>query len=61
MAESLVGRPRKVEENLFIGHMLTNAVGQQIKVTKELASAIYEDLIQCGYVSRGALTDKFST
>ena len=32
-----------------------------MRVTKELADAIYEDLIQNGYVRRGELTDKYYT
>lgn len=59
LAESLADRPRKVEEKMFVGHVLTNTAGESVKVTKELASAIYEDLIHNGYVSRGSLTDKF--
>ena len=41
------------------GKDLQNANGEPVRVTKELADAIYEDLIQNGYVRRGELTDKY--
>ena len=33
--------------------------GEKVKVTQDLAEAIYEDLIGSGYVKRGELTDKY--
>lgn len=59
LAESLADRPRKVDAQLFVGRTLTDEQGREIKVTKELANAIYEDLIGNGYVKRGELTDKY--
>ena len=59
LSEVLADRPRKVEPQLFMGKDLQNANGESVRVTKELADAIYEDLIQNGYVRRGELTDKY--
>ena len=59
LSEVLADRPRKVEPQLFLGKDLQNANGESVRVTKELADAIYEDLIQNGYVRRGELTDKY--
>ncbi len=59
LAESLADRPKKVDVQLFMGRVLTNANGDTVKITRDLAEAIYEDLIVNGYVKRGALTDKY--
>ena len=61
LSEVLADRPRKVEPQMFLGKDLQNANGESVRVTKELADAIYEDLIQNGYVRRGELTDKYYT
>lgn len=50
---------RAVDAGLFAGQILTDANGAQITITPTLATAIYEDLLQQGYVHRGALTDKY--
>ena len=44
LAESLADRPKKVDTQLFLGKVLTDANGSEVKVTPELATAIYEDL-----------------
>lgn len=59
LAESMADRPRKVDVQLFVDKMLTNANGDTVKVTPDLAAAIFEDLISNGYVKRGELTDKY--
>ena len=59
LAESMADRPRKVDVQLFVDKMLTNANGDIVKVTPDLAAAIFEDLISNGYVKRGELTDKY--
>lgn len=59
LAESMSTRPRAVDAGLFAGQILTDANGAQITITPALATAIYEDLVQQGYVHRGALTDKY--
>ena len=43
----------------MLGKVLTDANGSEVKVTPELATAIYEDLVSSGYVKRGELTDKY--
>ena len=50
LAESLADRPKKVDAQLFLDKVLTNANGDSVKVTRDLADAIYEDLIGNGYV-----------
>lgn len=59
LAESLADRPKKVDTQLFLGKVLTDANGSEVKVAPELATAIYEDLVSNGYVKRGELTDKY--
>jgi type III restriction enzyme len=59
LAEVLADRPRKVDQQLFLNRVLVNANGEQVKVTPDLAAAIYEDLVSCGYVKRGQLTDQY--
>ena len=59
LAEVLVDRPRKVDQQLFLNRVLVNANGEQVKVTQDLAAAIYEDLVSNGYVKRGQLTDQY--
>ena len=59
LAESLADRPKKVDAQLFLDRELVNANGEKVKVTQDLAEAIYEDLIGSGYVKRGELTDKY--
>lgn len=59
LAESMSTRPRAVDAGLFAGQILTDANGAQVAITPTLAAAIYEDLVQQGYVHRGALTDKY--
>ncbi len=59
LAESMADRPKKVDAKLFTDRILTDANGQEVKVTPELAAAIFEDLISCGYVKRGELTEKY--
>ena len=48
LAESLADRPKKVDAQLFLDKVLTNANGDTVKVTRDLADAIYEDLIGNG-------------
>ena len=59
LAESLADRPKKVDAQLFLDKVVTNANGDTVKVAGDLADAIYEDLVGNGYVKRGELTDKF--
>ena len=59
LAEVLANRPQSVTQDLFIGHVLVDNQGNEQVVDAALAQAIYEDLITCGYVKRGVLTDKY--
>ncbi len=59
LAEALANRPQLVTQELFKGRTLVDSQGNEQVVDAALAQAIYEDLITCGYVKRGALTDKY--
>ena len=59
LADSLADRPKNVDTQLFLDKVLTNANGDPVRVTPDLAAALYEDLISSGYVKRGELTDKY--
>lgn len=59
LAESMADRPKKVDVQLFMDKVLTDAKGNQVKVSHDWAEAIYEDLISQGYVKRGELTEKY--
>ena len=59
LAENLADRPQKVGPQLFLDRVLIGPAGEKIKVTRELAEAIYEDLIVRGYVRRGELTEQY--
>ena len=59
LADSMADRPRRVDVQLFLDKVLTDAHGETVKVTRDLAEAICEDLISDGYLRRGELTDKY--
>ena len=59
LADSLADRPRAVDMGLFVDKILTNANGEQVKVTRDLAEEIYFGLREQGYVKDHKLTDKF--
>ena len=59
LAESLADRPKAVDMSLFVDKVLTNANGEQVKVTRNLAEEIYFSLREQGYVKDHKLTDQF--
>lgn len=62
LKEDLADRPVKVDVTLFTNKVLTNQVGQTIRITKEQADSIHFDLIRQGYIDReGQLTTEYFT
>lgn len=59
LAESMAERPQKVSLQFLQGQTLRDADGAPVKVTQELAEAIYEDLVKNGYLHRGKLTEHY--
>jgi len=59
LAEALANRPQSITQELFKGRVLVDSQGNEQVVDSNMAQAIYEDLITCGYVKRGVLTDKY--
>lgn len=59
IAEAVAYRPTVVTAALFEGRILSDADGNSVKITPELARDIHEVLISQGYVKKGALTPKY--
>lgn len=59
MAEAVADRPKKVTADLFAGRVITDDKGNELAIDEDTATAIYESLIENGYVKRGQLTDKY--
>ena len=59
IAEAVAYRPTVVTAALFEGRILSDADGNSVKITPELARDIHEELISQGYVKKGALTPKY--
>ncbi|TFU92868.1 restriction endonuclease subunit R [Barnesiella sp. WM24] len=59
IAEAVAYRPTVVTAALFEGRILSDANGNSVKITSELARDIHEELISQGYVKKGALTPKY--
>ena len=60
IAETVTDRPRKVDEDLFVGKVIKDENGDEQVIDRELAKAIHFNLIVNGYVDKkGELTDKY--
>ena len=59
IAEAVAYRPTVVTAALFEGRILSDANGNSVKITSELARDIHEELISQGYIKKGALTPKY--
>ncbi len=60
IAEDLVDRPKTVTIDLFVGKVVKDAFGNEKIVDKELATAIYFDMIVNGYIDKkGVLQEKY--
>ena len=60
MAEAVADRPKKVTQELFVDHIVKDDKGNELLITRDVASAIHFDLIVNGYINKiGELTDKY--
>jgi type III restriction enzyme len=59
LAEIISDRPVKVDIQLFNGRALKTTEGETIIATADTAQAIYDSLVEKGYVKKGELTEKY--
>ena len=59
LAEDVADRPVQVTAHLFEDIVMVSSDGKEIKVNRELACEIHEELISNGYVKKGKLTEKY--
>ncbi len=59
LAEAVADRPKKVSADLFIGKVIKDVNNNEQVIDEGIATAIYESLIENGYVKKGQLTDKY--
>lgn len=59
MAEAVTDRPMKVTADLFAGRVIKDNAGNEQVIDDDTATAIYESLIENGYIKKGQLTDKY--
>lgn len=59
IAEAVADRPKKVSAELFIDKVIKDTNGNEQVVDEDIATSIYESLIENGYVKKGKLTDKY--
>lgn len=59
IAEVVGDRPVKVTLQMFIDLVATTDDGCELKITKDKAIEIQEELIANGYVKKGELTEKY--
>lgn len=60
IAEAVADRPKAVSEELFIGKVIWDDKGNEQVVDKDIARAIYYDLVVQRYIDKkGVLTDKY--
>lgn len=58
-AEAVSLRPKTVDPGLFEGRELHDEAGGTLKITRELALKINDDLVRKGYVAAGQYTDTY--
>lgn len=59
LAEDVADRPVQVTAHLFEDIIMISSDGKEIKINRELACEIHEELISNGYVKKGKLTEKY--
>ncbi len=59
IAEAVADRPKKITAELFSGKVIKDNNGNEQVIDEDTATAIYESLIENGYVKKGQLTDKY--
>lgn len=59
LAEALEDRPKMVDAQLFVDQVLVDEEGKKLRINRQLANAIYDDLLLNGYVKQGQMTEKY--
>ena len=59
IAEAVADRPVKVTIDLFRNKVIKDTNGNEQVVDADMAQAIYDSLVENGYVKKGILTDKY--
>ena len=59
IAQAVANRPRKVSPDLFNGHRVQSAAGENLVIHEALAQDIYDSLVMEHYVKHGALTERY--
>jgi len=59
IAEAVADRPIKVTIDLFKGKVIKDIEGNEQVVDADTAQAIYDSLVENGYIKKGILTDKY--
>lgn len=59
LAEDVADRPIQVTAHLFEDIIMMSTEGKEIRINRELACEIHEELISNGYVKKGKLTEKY--
>lgn len=55
----MADRPKKVTVGLFTGKVIKDINGNEEVIDEDTATAIYDSLIENGYIKKGELTDKY--
>ena len=59
LADALEDRPKIVDAQLFENQTLVSEDGRALKINRQIANAIYDDLLLNGYVKQGQMTEKY--
>lgn len=59
LADALEDRPKIVDAQLFENQTLVSEDGRVLKINRQIANAIYDDLLLNGYVKQGQMTEKY--
>lgn len=59
IAEVVSDRPKYVSADLFVNKIIGDSKGNKIRIDKDTAEIIYEELIENGYIRKRQLTDKY--
>lgn len=59
LADALADRPKIVDAQLFENQTLVSEDGRELRINRQIANAIYDDLLLNGYVKQGQMTEKY--
>ena len=59
LEDALADRPKIVDAQLFENQTLVSEDGRELRVNRQIANAIYDDLLLNGYVKQGQMTEKY--